>query len=45
MDCLQEECNNIDQDLCIKLIESMPERIKKCLKAKGGHFFENNDAF
>ena len=36
MDCLQEECNNIDQDLCIKLIESVPERIKKCLKAKGG---------
>ncbi|CAF3398489.1 unnamed protein product, partial [Rotaria socialis] len=35
---LQEEWDNIDQDLCIKLVESMPERIQKCLKAKGGHF-------
>lgn len=37
-DRLQEEWNNIDQDLCIKLVESMPERIRKCLAAKGGHF-------
>jgi transposase len=37
-DRLQQEWNNIDQDLCIKLVESMPERIQKCLKAKGGHF-------
>lgn len=37
-DRLQEEWNNIDQDLCIKLVESMPERIRKCLRAKGGHF-------
>ncbi|CAF1597481.1 unnamed protein product [Adineta ricciae] len=35
---LEEEWNNIDQDLCIKLVESMPERIQKCLAAKGGHF-------
>ena len=35
---LQEEWDQIDQDLCIKLVESMPERIRKCLKAKGGHF-------
>ncbi|CAF3398923.1 unnamed protein product [Rotaria socialis] len=35
---LQEEWDNIDQNLCIKLVESMPERIQKCLKAKGGHF-------
>ena len=35
---LQEEWNNIDKDLCVKLIESMPERIQNCLKAKGGHF-------
>lgn len=35
---LQEEWNNIDQDLCIKLIESMPGRIEKCLQARGGHF-------
>ena len=38
MERLQEEWGNIDQDLCIKLVESMPERIRKCLKAKGGHF-------
>ena len=38
MDRLQEEWDNVDQDLCIKLVESMPERIRKCLKAKGGHF-------
>ncbi|CAM4796680.1 unnamed protein product [Rotaria magnacalcarata] len=35
---LQEEWNNVDKDLCIKLVESMPDRIRKCLKAKGGHF-------
>ncbi|CAF1417313.1 unnamed protein product [Didymodactylos carnosus] len=38
INCLQEEWDNIDIDLCIKLVESMPERIRKCLKAKGGHF-------
>lgn len=38
IDRLQEEWNLIDQDLCIKLVDSMPERIRKCLKAKGGHF-------
>ena len=38
IECLQEEWNNIDKDLCVKLVESMPERIQKCLKAKGGHF-------
>ncbi|CAF3183212.1 unnamed protein product [Rotaria socialis] len=27
IDRLQEEWNNIDKDLCIKLVESMPERI------------------
>ena len=35
---LQEEWNNIDKDLCIKLVESMPERIHQCLRTKGGHF-------
>ena len=35
---LQEEWNSIDQELCIKLVDSMPERIRKCLRAKGGHF-------
>ena len=34
----QGNWNNIDKDLCIKLVESMPERIHKCLKAKGGYF-------
>ena len=38
IDRLQEEWNNIDKDLCIKLVESMLERIHKCLKTKGGHF-------
>ena len=38
MHCLQEEWDNVDQDLCTKLVESMPERIRKCLKAKGRHF-------
>ena len=28
---------NIDQELCIKLVESIPERTQKCLKAKGEH--------
>ena len=35
---LQEEWNSIDQELYIKLVDSMPERIRKCLRAKGGHF-------
>ena len=38
IDRLQEEWNLIDENLCMKLIDSMPERIRKCLKAKGGHF-------
>ena len=35
---LKEECNGIDQQLCLNLIDSMFNRIQKCLKAKGGHF-------
>ena len=35
---LQEEWNSIDRGSCIKLVESMPEGIRKCFKAKGGHF-------
>ena len=38
MDRFQEEWDNVDQYLCIKLVEYMPERIRKCLKANGGHF-------
>ena len=38
IDRLQEEWNNIGQYSCIKLVESIPERIRKCLTAKGGHF-------
>lgn len=37
-DRLREEWNSIDPDMCIRLVESMPERIQKCIKAKGGHF-------
>ena len=37
-DRLQQEWNNIDKSLCLKLIDSMPERIQRCLKDKGGHF-------
>ena len=37
-DRLQQEWNNIDKSLCLKLIDSMPERIQRCPKAKGGHF-------
>ena len=33
MDRLREEWHNIDHDLCIKLIESMPERIKKVFES------------
>jgi transposase len=35
---IREEWNEIDLELYVKLVESMPERIHKCLKAKGGHF-------
>ena len=35
---LQEEWNNIDKDLYIKLVESIPERMRKYLKAKGECF-------
>ena len=38
MDRLQKEWDNVDQDLCIKIVESMPESIRKCMKANGGHF-------
>ena len=38
IDRLEEEWNDIGKDLCIKLVESMPERIHKCLKDKGGYF-------
>jgi len=36
--CLQEEWDEISITLCQALVDSMPERIEKCLKAKGGHF-------
>jgi transposase len=35
---IQQEWDRIEVELCVKLVESMPERIRKCLKAKGGHF-------
>ena len=38
MEALQEGMDNIDQELCIKLVDSMSKRVQKCLKAKGRHF-------
>ena len=35
---LEEEWNGIRQLSCLNLIDSMPNRIQKCLKSKGGHF-------
>ncbi len=35
---LQEEWNKISITLCQSLVDSMPVRIEKCLKARGGHF-------
>ena len=40
MERLKEELDHIDQELCIKMIEPMTERIHKCLKAKGEHFLQ-----
>ena len=36
--CLHEEWNKIPSDLCVRLVESMPKRVKACYLAKGGHF-------
>ena len=38
IDRLLEEWNNIEKDLCIKLVKAMPQAICKCLKAKRAHF-------
>ena len=35
---LQQEWDDIDKQLCLSLIDSMSDRIDKCLKARGGHF-------
>jgi hypothetical protein len=35
---LEEEWNGLDIELCKKLLDSMPDRIHQCLKAKGGLF-------
>ena len=35
---LEEEWNDISKLSCLNLIDSMPDRIQKCLKSKGGHF-------
>lgn len=37
-DKIQEIFNNIPVSMCRNLIESMPRRIKMCVKARGGHF-------
>ena len=35
---LQSTWQSIPRELCMKLIESMPKRVKMCYKAKGGYF-------
>jgi hypothetical protein len=35
---LEQEWNSVDQQLCLDLIDSMSDRIQKCLKANGSHF-------
>ena len=35
---LKKKWSCIDQQLSFNLIDSMSDRIQKCLKAKGGHF-------
>ena len=35
---LEEEWNGIRQLSCLNLIDSMPDRIQKCLKSKRSHF-------
>ena len=45
MECLQEEWGNIDQDLCIKLVESMPETNTKVCKGKRWTFHVNKIVF
>ncbi|CAF1495238.1 unnamed protein product [Adineta ricciae] len=36
--CLQTEWEKITADLCRSLIDTIPTRIEKCIKARGGHF-------
>jgi hypothetical protein len=36
-DAVQEEWENIEANVCINLIESMPQRIAQVIEAKGGH--------
>ena len=45
MERLQEEWGNIDQDLCIKLVESMPETNTKVFKGKRWTFHVNKIVF
>ena len=35
---LQQIWDEIDIDVCVKLVDSTPTRVRKCLAAKGGHF-------
>ena len=35
---LEEQWNDINQLSCLNLIDSIPDRIQKCLKSNGGHF-------
>lgn len=36
-EAIEEEWDKIEPDFCMKLIETMPERVKDVLKAKGGY--------
>lgn len=35
---LEEEWKAVGIELCCSLVDSMPDRLEKCLRAKGGHF-------
>jgi hypothetical protein len=37
--CLEQEYNGLGIELCQKLVDSMPDRIYQCLKAKGSHLY------
>ena len=35
---IEEEWKGLDIELCRSLLDLMPEKLEKCLRAKGGHF-------
>ena len=42
---MAEVWENIEPEVCQKLIESMPRRVEAVIKAKGGHTKYYNDKF